>query len=370
MPGDAIAPHVTAYVGGENDVDCCLYALWRDGRMLVIQAAPVLATDEDPTFLSVTDMERLTSEFNYGLEKISLLLPILDFNRSNWAYLVNRDDGSQSIIYKSKPMHRMISAGRTWAPLVDESEIVTTKFLSAEYRQGIWKGMNVGQRALRGLDLTFDVLGHVTRDGCIVGIMTESVTGRMVEYPDRSIVYDAITKVQSRGLIYSVQESNIMVVDGKVRLLSLSSIRKFTPGDRFVDVNRFHWDALSRLFDKLFAYPNFMSPLHSLQQRTVKVLAPTPPLSRHMPCDPLFKIFVFANIPPPSMKKLSSTKKQALSVRSLERHHEHSHHPQSRRHSATPYQRHPPHTRNIPSQSRLLLISSDSDTSSETDSAF
>ncbi|KAL4267378.1 hypothetical protein AB1N83_003763 [Pleurotus pulmonarius] len=396
MVVDAIPPHVTAYVGGENDLDCCLYALWRDDQLLVLQAPPVLSAHEDPSTFDTASRERSTSDFCFGLEKIAALVHKLDFSRANWAYLTTRTDGSFNVIYKNKPLHPMISPGNLLAPLVEESEIITTKFISCEQRQGLWNGTEVdimigwndqwmklvereieGHRCLRGLDLTFEVLGHVTRDGQVIGIMTESATGRMVEYPDRAAVYDAITKVQSRGLLYSVQESNIMIADGKVRLLSLASIRKMRSGEgSAAEANRFHWDALRKLFEKLFQYPNFMPPPQCIRQQTVKILAPVPPLYKppatNLATHPLFKIFVFASASSSSARK--GTARQPITSRALE--HYHTSHAQQhaqrsvtyRRHDMTPYTRHAPRSRHHPPSVGLLLRYPSSDASSETDS--
>ncbi len=207
--------------------------------------------------------------------------------------------------------------------------------------------------------------------------MTESATGRMVEYPDRAAVYDAITKVQSRGLLYSVQESNIMIVDGKVRLLSLASIRKIRSGeDSAAEANRFHWDALRKLFEKLFQYPNFMPPPQSIRQQTVKILAPVPPLYKslatNLGTNPLFKIFVFASASSSPARK--GTARQPITSRALE--HYHTSHAQQhaqrsvtyRRHDMTPYTRHAPRSRHHPPSVGLLLRYPSSDASSETDS--
>lgn len=44
------------------------------------------------------------------------------------------------------------------------------------------------RKALRGLDLSFKVLGHLMRDGHNIGLVMEASRGRLVEFRDRSKV--------------------------------------------------------------------------------------------------------------------------------------------------------------------------------------
>lgn len=39
-----------------------------------------------------------------------------------------------------------------------------------------------GHRLMRGLDLTYEVLGHVTRDEQVIGLMLEPAYGRRIEF--------------------------------------------------------------------------------------------------------------------------------------------------------------------------------------------
>jgi len=56
-----------------------------------------------------------------------------------------------------------------------------------------------GYRALQGFDLTYTVLAHViSSDGSVIGIVTEPEVGRLVQYRDRTLVYQAIAQLQQR----------------------------------------------------------------------------------------------------------------------------------------------------------------------------
>lgn len=44
----------------------------------------------------------------------------------------------------------------------------------------------IARRYIRGLDLSFEVLGHLTRDGNVIGLVMEASRGRVMEYHDRA----------------------------------------------------------------------------------------------------------------------------------------------------------------------------------------
>ncbi|KAG5641710.1 hypothetical protein DXG03_004397 [Asterophora parasitica] len=116
-----------------------------------------------------------------------------------------------------------------------------------------------GHIALQGLDLTYEVLGHVARsDGEIIGLMTESeLAGRPVQYRDRAKVYEALARVERRGLVFCGAQnySNIHILDsGKVRLTNLASIWCFpNPTTREEQGARHHWDVMESVFVALRA---------------------------------------------------------------------------------------------------------------------
>ncbi|TFK36585.1 hypothetical protein BDQ12DRAFT_609610, partial [Crucibulum laeve] len=130
-----------------------------------------------------------------------------------------------------------------WAASIDESEIEITTWITCEERQGRWNNQDVdlyiawnnetssykwangqmrGYRFLQGLDLCYEILGHVIFKGRIIGIMTEPSNGRLVEKQDRTLVYTAISRLEERRLYDSPRPENIMISrDGKIRLLAV-----------------------------------------------------------------------------------------------------------------------------------------------------
>ena len=133
----AIPRHVTAYVGSDNDATGRMYALWKDGQMLIIHASTLVSPEythftEDPAAY-----KKILTEFNFDLEKIQTLLNTIDFRRCNWAYLVTRN-GNYGLVYKRKVIYRISCP--TWALFVDEEDITITKWITCEDRQGLWNG--------------------------------------------------------------------------------------------------------------------------------------------------------------------------------------------------------------------------------------
>ncbi|KAJ7092483.1 hypothetical protein B0H15DRAFT_834089 [Mycena belliarum] len=303
--------HITLYVGSDNDWEGRLFCFERGSHSLVVQTpelklpgcthlnAPDFTSDEYRLYLST---------FRFDLEKLSTMIESFVFGQENWAYLVARKDGSYRLQYREKVI-RPISCP-AWAPLIPETEMIYTKYINAEDREALWNGRVVdcfvgwndrwrglvdyamrGHRLLDGLDLTYQVLGHIVRNGEIIGLMTEhAIDDRRVEYRDRAAVYAAITKVQSRGLIISLHESSINIHHGKVRLLCTQSVRKFSDVEDPEDaVSKFHWQDLSRIFRELREHVNPIPVLRIVQTDAVPFMR-TPAPEKLLTTDSLFRI--------------------------------------------------------------------------------
>ena len=114
-----------------------------------------------------------------------------------------------------------------------------------------------GARITEGLDLTFEVYGHlIDGDERIIGLVSEAAWGRLVRPSDNFLVCSAIAKLQSRGLIYKGCLTNRFVVaDNKVRLVELNQIvwqyRNEDPKQFRKYAQKYHWDQLKQLFEEL-----------------------------------------------------------------------------------------------------------------------
>ena len=109
-------------------------------------------------------------------------------------------------------------------------------------------------RLLQGLNITYAVLAHVINsDGSVIGVVTEPEVGRLVQARDRRIVYEAISQLQNRNLIYcGIHCSKIHILDDKVRLSNLASISYVLDPIRLEKMAKErHWQALDKLFDSL-----------------------------------------------------------------------------------------------------------------------
>ncbi|KAJ6578796.1 hypothetical protein DFH09DRAFT_1148338 [Mycena vulgaris] len=302
-------PNVTFYVGSDNDWDGRMFCFERGPHSLVIQT-PELVLPGYSVFSRTPEGDRqYMSTFQFDLEKISTMVKTFVFGKTNWAYLICKD-GSYRLRYKEKPIQPI--ACPPWATLIPETDLIYTKYINAEDREALWNGRTVdcfvgwndrwrdfvdcemrGHRLLKGLDVTFEVLGHILRDGEIVGLVTEHPgDDRRVEYEDRAAVYAAVRKVQSRGLIISLNDSNISIHNRKVRLLGMASVRKFSefkdPDDA---AEIFHWQALSEIFDELRQHPNLLPSLRCLQMDAVPFI-PVPSPEKPLVTDFFFRMII------------------------------------------------------------------------------
>lgn len=102
-------------------------------------------------------------------------------------------------------------------------------------------------------ELTFEMLGHIVRDGAVVGVLTEASCGRLVEFTDRAAVYEAVARMQQKGIIHrSLHAGNIFITDSGVRFLGISSVLFFEDNEKLVEMaQKWHWGCLAKVFDQL-----------------------------------------------------------------------------------------------------------------------
>lgn len=262
------------------------FALMKNGRKIMVQVQYTGPLDTETPGMTPGRWEYLTElEF----EVVMSMLPQIEFDRvsANWVYVV-RDRNGYYLVYRDRKRAEIVTDH--WAQLVDEKEIEVHRYFSYDEGEGVWRGQNVRFRyawcnhhsgvqdllseyaayfMLRNLDLTFKVLALVTIEGRVTGWMWERPHGRTVQYRDRSLVYDAVAKIQRNGLLYySMRAHNIIITDdGKVRFIYLDySIAYFEPHE-LEELERraeeYHWKALQDIFDQLKDVPEHME--HHLQ---------------------------------------------------------------------------------------------------------
>ncbi|KAF9003673.1 hypothetical protein BDQ17DRAFT_1242041, partial [Cyathus striatus] len=165
-----------------------------------------------------------------------------------------------------------------WAPLISEHEVRLKMFVyEAEYRVGEWKGKEVdvfrawdsnavkglnrmmeNYRTLEGMDLTFQVHGHLIDDtGAVVGLVTESAIGREIMASDRYMVYSVVAELQKRGYLFMAILPNAMIVtpEGKLRIIFMSNeVVQYYPPEKREELDelakKYHWEFLSKLFSE------------------------------------------------------------------------------------------------------------------------
>lgn len=237
--------------------------LYRGGKWITIYSAAGCRPEKD------ADLEHKDPTFFLGL--IQTMLDDIDFSQANTAFLVRHLDGSRRLVYNEKHAPH----GKAWAPLIDENEIVFDKWRDwGTWRGGWWNGIRVdvyifyweesmvhpfeveGHRIMQsaGLtELTFEMVGHVTRHGCTVGHACKAIEGRLVEYRDRADVYEAITRMQAKGIIYrSIFDNDIYATDGGIHFTNLSSIILYDNETILEEAaQHWHWERLETMFEEL-----------------------------------------------------------------------------------------------------------------------
>ncbi|EIN05156.1 hypothetical protein PUNSTDRAFT_47000 [Punctularia strigosozonata HHB-11173 SS5] len=198
------------------------------------------------------------------------MLDSIDFTRTG-AYLL-RENGYWRLEYCDLITRR--SSCPIFAPLVDEDEIEITGWDGRypEIRKGLWEGREVklwmactdlgiknletitrAYHALRGLNVTANVLGHVVRGKHVVGIMTDVLRGRVPTYYDRSAVFEVLAKVQQAGLIYrQVGDGGFIIEEDGVKLPWMTTFLFVEdPVERASLAQRWHWDLGQGFFERL-----------------------------------------------------------------------------------------------------------------------
>jgi hypothetical protein len=250
-----------------------IFLLWKDTHTMVIQVPSVWeniqVSPDDPVDMS----KKLRRETNHLLEIIQSLLNHNQFGLTNWGYLITSEDGSRRIVYRNRTLYHICC--RTWAPLVDESELEITLWRSSFVQYANWRDREVqlvvayddchagwveaetkAREMLLGLDFTFEVLGHVVRDGGLVGFMLEPENGRQLRQSDRALVFEAVAKLQSHGLYfsnpwYTYSKGNTIISNGKVRFVWVTDLLRINKEDVEAMAKYQPWDALETLFREL-----------------------------------------------------------------------------------------------------------------------
>ncbi|KAF8970679.1 hypothetical protein BDZ97DRAFT_2055200 [Flammula alnicola] len=282
-----IPPGVVALVGGIMG-ERPIYALWKDRKEIIIQAPEsedLLEVDpDDPHYLWKVMCKARKTYANY-LEIIQALLPSIDFGKTNWAYLFKDHKTRQYVIRQKEKILNIVSCP-TWATLIREDEIEFTVWGVCADRRGIWKGKKVdviyawnnqelwclnqgmyGYRAVQGLDVTFEVYGHlIGKNNAVIGLVSEAAWGRMIKPTDAALIHHTISRIQSWGCIYKGCLTNrFMIADGKVRLLELNCITLYQDRVQLeLDAEIWHWKELHQLFKEindLGPYGNHRIPL-------------------------------------------------------------------------------------------------------------
>ncbi|KAI3614783.1 hypothetical protein WG66_003298 [Moniliophthora roreri] len=216
------------------------------------------------------------------------------------------------LIKAKKREKRSLQRSKIWLPLIPESSIECIEWYFFRLMLGRWNGREVCvwqvqnkkgpdklEAIMRGLwlardaDVFFTPLGHLTQDDDIIGFVFEPIHGRMVEYRDRALVYEAFYRLKQLNVAISPLgfpehendsfgfEEQIMIADGKVRFVTdmLGFLVPWHPTPEEIEegslLNKMLLENTFRALSSLGANP--ITPVH-LSSYTLIHLAQTPSL--------------------------------------------------------------------------------------------
>ncbi|KDQ55959.1 hypothetical protein JAAARDRAFT_36751 [Jaapia argillacea MUCL 33604] len=210
----------------------------------------------------------------YELEAILPALDEIEFGRYNWVHFIRNAKGGYRLVHKNTTLPS--AKCPVWAPLVKESEIQVTRWLTPTTFEGYWGGeevevnvaweeynlMHIGYETtshyhLRNLDVTIRFLAHIVRDGSIVGYMTEAQKGRELAMTDVEATFAALTKTLDHGFLYKwPHPRGFLVTDRGVVFVDMGAgVAPCGPGDweAMGDEIKEAWDLTGDIFDELEA---------------------------------------------------------------------------------------------------------------------
>ncbi|KAJ7630092.1 hypothetical protein DFH06DRAFT_706258 [Mycena polygramma] len=288
---------ITAFIGRvppeKRGTTGDMFILWnyKYHKLIVVNAIGLDNPQDEPD-------HRLTYLW---LEKIQLLLNTIDFEHSDMsAYLLDRPTGPR-LIQRARDHYR-IPCDFLWAPRVDMRELEPTSLLALNhgYGQAIWRGQEVdfqiacddlalrameretrALKALRGMDLTYELVAHIFMGDILYGVMNEpSRSARPLRQTDRATVFAAFAKLERAFMLHTgiIDDQRILMDKGRVRLLDIHDIRFYAPHQRKQleqDAQRFHWESLNRLFKYMGPTCGFPAQFWK-PETTILARTPTP----------------------------------------------------------------------------------------------
>ncbi|KAJ7135759.1 hypothetical protein C8R44DRAFT_976567 [Mycena epipterygia] len=224
-----------------------IFILWNYAyhKFVVVQVVDRTYDDEEDAFL---------------LGKIQSLLDTIDFEWDEvfWAYLIGQPAGPR-IIQRPREHYRIRcdflgqGLGRSVLRGKKVDINVGCDDLGLSYIERETRGL----KAVRGMDLTYDVVAHVFRGGFLIGILTEpSELSRPIR-SDRAAVFAAFAKLERAFMLHkNLMDNQCILIDekGRVRLRDLNNIICYAPHERkkFEEhAQDYHWDTLQQMFQDL-----------------------------------------------------------------------------------------------------------------------
>jgi hypothetical protein len=211
----------------------------------------------------------VTMEFPCWGHRAEILSLIDDAEIDRFSFAILSQDVSDewSLVFTVGPPPALRCS--LWAPLIDERDVHVLDWITGEVKLAIWKDMEVvlkvgtspdiddnleishqseAYRFLQDTDLTPKFLGHLVRDGVVIGFVLEALTGRSpgLSSEDREACMAAALRLHAAGTFHSDFNSDNIIITAN--------------GARFVDVHLmlptyegFVVHEVNRLFDEEIA---------------------------------------------------------------------------------------------------------------------
>ncbi|KDQ55960.1 hypothetical protein JAAARDRAFT_195205 [Jaapia argillacea MUCL 33604] len=233
---------------------------------ITVQSRPSLPREE----VEAEDGKAFVCE----LDDLLPLIKDIEFGRSNWVHFIRDSRGGHRLIYRNVVVRANCPI---WVPLVEEAELRVTRWLTLTMFEGLWNGREVevsiareeefsvkriewetqSHYHLRHLDIGIKFLGHITRDGNVVGYMTEVRVGRELMYSDMAATFELMNKALENGVLYKwPHPQGFLVMDRGIVFVDMGAgvfpCRQEEWESRAEELNE-AWGAVEDIFENLLA---------------------------------------------------------------------------------------------------------------------
>ncbi|KAK7045408.1 hypothetical protein VNI00_007661 [Paramarasmius palmivorus] len=212
------------------------YLLYRNGCIIHVEAPSVEAAELLWNMRMVNNQIKREQQ----LQTIMRLLEGVELQHNQAFCLCYSDKRKDYKLVKNMKKESTKVTVPLWMPKVQIGEFQLIRWVGWNRGVCLWKGRHLdvdiawasgmleklnqqmnGIKLLSRLDLCFAPVAHVLRNDLVIGIASERMSGRAPRYGDRSLIYEAITKLHQHRIYYhgGYFEDMFAIDNGKVRII-------------------------------------------------------------------------------------------------------------------------------------------------------